>query len=246
MKKVFELLSSLIMICLFAQQASAQVSLNVDLEVKGSKVHTVTHVEQLPITIIAPAGGSNYVWLHPSTIKSIQGDKRNSIVINSAPKGAFEIKVSYVIIDFDKKTVEDRVGLVNIQFETPGPNPPGPTPPGPDDPFSKALLDAYIADATVNKKAILQDLAEVYKQGSEIVSDTNITTMGQLRNVMGKTQEALRINHALLPLQKVIHEELVKQGIYNQTNAKLDQLLRQNVTIQFSRVSQALSKLARE
>lgn len=91
----------------------------------------------------------------------------------------------------------------------PEPKPPGPTPPPvPTDPLVLALKKAYAADKAADKATSLKHLAELYRQSASLARKPEITTWGQLFQVMLEAANSLGVRGKLLDVQNVIQAQL--------------------------------------
>lgn len=141
------------------------------------------------------------------------------------PKGPYTIKV----------TVS---GLV-----PPGPNPgPLPVPPVPADEFTKALKDAYSADAGVDKLKFKDLLSKVFKDAIDnVLADKEIDTIGKVFTVIAMNGRDVLADN-LTPLRQVISRELQK-NVPTDTNKKVDDEVKALLKTQFQKVIAALEKI---
>lgn len=87
-------------------------------------------VRSLPFSVQAPAGGFGYQWDVPTGWQVTR--KGRTLEVTAAPKGDAKVSVTYSVVDFDKRTTEEKFGQVAfVVGEVSPPTPPDPKPPAP-------------------------------------------------------------------------------------------------------------------
>lgn len=90
----------------------------------------------------------------------------------------------------------------------PGPGPTPPVPPVPPDPLTKTLQAAYDRETDAKKTELKASLAALYRQGAEVASKPEITTWGQLFNVMKSAATTLGVSGKLPVVQEAVATDL--------------------------------------
>ena len=224
--------------------------LPVQLELKGEGVKVVdvdkviivkvkmTVVDVFPVTVSVPP--DKYLvscrWQYPR--KTVEAnDNDTSLEIVSAPKGELRISVTAKYVELDKdgkfQGLANKVGSIAFSVGTPTP----PDPPLPTDAFSKAVLDAYVADG--KPVAQVAQLAALYRQSATTVNNLSNKTAKDVLDTMHKAAVSL-VGDATTVLPKtrrVIADELNKT-LANMTTLTPDN--RSTITAAFVRVQVAL------
>lgn len=171
---------------------------------------TITVVRSFPITITAPPNADYYSWNVPSNVQHTKS--KNVLTITSAQGGELKVSVECVTwkIDFEKKTKDVVTEAFDTTMIVGMPNPP--TPPTPPTPTGlvKALKDAYVSSpgSATERTDFMLKLAALYRQAPKIL--TKVKTSGELQTALIEARRIDIPDIALVPVRKVIAEELAK------------------------------------
>jgi hypothetical protein len=123
----------------------------------------------------------------------------------------------------------------------PDPRPPGPLPPKPTDPLFDALVKAYAADPSPQKRDQLGTLISVYRTASDAaLNDTSIASSGDLFEKLRTVSKLMLGDAALRPLREVLAVENAKTF---SADAPLDAELRAKARAHFARLAGLLEAM---
>lgn len=127
-------------------------------------------VKALPFTLIAPAGGTGYLWDVPPGVQFKRA--KNKLTITSAPSGPLTISVEWSTAKLVNGGIEfeDHSGKLTLVVGEL-------TPPVPPDPLAKELAALYAADNAADKLAGAQRLAALYRLLAKEVNSTGYTSL---------------------------------------------------------------------
>lgn len=122
------------------------------------------------------------------------------------------------------------------------PVPPPPAPPGPLDPLVGKLSVAYGLETDVNKETLRVALGVFYKQGAVLVTDTTLTTWGDVFKQMSSASKTLGLFGKLPEVQKVLALEL-NSKLPTTASTPLDSAGRQLAAKTFLAIASAIDNI---
>lgn len=144
--------------------------------IDGADVKSVIVATKFPVTVTAPTGGVLYQWDVPASVKT-KRTKGASLVVDEAAPGETVLSVTYAVVDFEKKTVEEKTAT--LTFTAGGVQPP-PVPP--DDGvivpplMQQSFNAAYASDPDPQKKARTLKLADYLASTPKFLKDSGTVT----------------------------------------------------------------------
>jgi len=153
------------MLLAFSSLSCAPVHSQEPLEIIGGDAKTIkvekrivtyvdaTLVSKLPFTIMAPAGGYDYEWSWPDNMKARR--KKNTLEIDSAPKGEATVSVAYSLLDIvdgklKRTDKEAKITFFVGEVAPPEPDPKPPVPPVPPTPAPVGFRVIFVRESSSN------------------------------------------------------------------------------------------------
>lgn len=218
---------SILLLCLLPSPLLAN-----ELKITGANVKVVTVIDGTPFQIEAPKGGFGYQWAFPPTITATK--KANVLEITAAPKGTIVVSCEWYVVDFDKRTIESRAASATFAVGEPGP---GPKPP---DSFTQSLIDAYKAEAGMNKAEVVSFFVSLYRQAAkEDAYDASLATLVDLYARLVAARKRKYGDDVILPMRKLIEAEL-NALIKPVADQPLDAATRDKAAAAFNRIAAGL------
>ena len=134
-------------------------------------------------------------------------DQKTTVVVGLRP-GSYRIACITCLAD---ELSELAIGYVVIEGADPTPPPTPPTPPDPTPPADQLATDlgkAFAADADPRKVEYARLLASFYRQAAVAATSRDVTTSGQLYDLLKRTRAGLLPDSALLGIRQRAATEL--------------------------------------